>query len=26
MQVFIYHTPELTPVHTLPDCAVVIDV
>jgi 2-phosphosulfolactate phosphatase len=26
VQVFIYHTPELTPVHTLPDCAVVIDV
>ncbi|MEG3440189.1 2-phosphosulfolactate phosphatase family protein [Pannus brasiliensis CCIBt3594] len=26
MQVFVYHTPELTPVHTLPDCAVVIDV
>ncbi len=26
MQVFVYHTPELTPVNTLPDCAVVIDV
>jgi 2-phosphosulfolactate phosphatase len=26
VQVFIYHTPELTPIHTLPDCAVVIDV
>lgn len=26
MEVFIYHTPELTPPHVLPDCAVVIDV
>ncbi|MEB3173713.1 MAG: 2-phosphosulfolactate phosphatase family protein [Cyanobacteriota bacterium] len=26
MEVFIYHTPELTPPDSLPDCAVVIDV
>ncbi|MEB3247991.1 MAG: 2-phosphosulfolactate phosphatase family protein [Merismopediaceae bacterium] len=26
MQVFVYHTPELTPPDALPDCAVVIDV
>lgn len=26
MKFFIYHTPELTPTDTLPDCAVVIDV
>lgn len=26
MKVFVYHTPELTPVNDLPDCAVVIDV
>jgi 2-phosphosulfolactate phosphatase len=26
VQVFVYHTPELTPVNTVPDCAVVIDV
>ena len=26
MKLFIYHTPELTPPDTLPDCAVVIDV
>ncbi|MGL5035807.1 MAG: 2-phosphosulfolactate phosphatase family protein, partial [Microcystaceae cyanobacterium] len=26
MQVFVYHTPELTPPATLPNCAVVIDV
>ena len=26
MKLFIYHTPELTPPQTLPDCAVVIDV
>ncbi len=26
MELFIYHTPELTPSNTLPDCAVVIDV
>ncbi|WP_013322231.1 2-phosphosulfolactate phosphatase family protein [Gloeothece verrucosa] len=26
MKLFVYHTPELTPTHDLPDCAVVIDV
>ena len=26
MQIFVYHTPELTPTDNLPDCAVVIDV
>ena len=26
MKLFVYHTPELTPTDTLPDCAVVIDV
>ncbi len=26
MQLFVYHTPELTPTEQLPDCAVVIDV
>ncbi len=26
MNVFVYHTPELTPIDPLPDCAVVIDV
>ncbi|GBF79103.1 2-phosphosulfolactate phosphatase family protein [Aphanothece sacrum] len=26
MKLFIYHTPELTPTDSLPDCAVVIDV
>lgn len=26
MQIFVYHTPELTPTESLPDCAVVIDV
>ncbi|MBE9171094.1 2-phosphosulfolactate phosphatase family protein [Pleurocapsales cyanobacterium LEGE 06147] len=26
MKVFVYHTPELTPENSLPDCAVVIDV
>ena len=26
MQLFVYHTPELTPQDSLPDCAVVIDV
>lgn len=26
MEVFVYHTPELTPENSLPDCAVVIDV
>jgi 2-phosphosulfolactate phosphatase len=26
VQLFVYHTPELTPAETLPDCAVVIDV
>ncbi|ERN42207.1 phosphosulfolactate phosphohydrolase [Rubidibacter lacunae KORDI 51-2] len=26
MKVFVFHTPELTPADTLPDCAVVIDV
>jgi 2-phosphosulfolactate phosphatase len=26
VKLFIYHTPELTPTDTLPDCAVVIDV
>jgi 2-phosphosulfolactate phosphatase len=26
VEVFVYHTPELTPADTLPDCAVVIDV
>lgn len=26
MQFFIYHTPELTPTDSLPDCAIVIDV
>ena len=26
MKLFVYHTPELTPVDSLPDCAVVIDV
>lgn len=26
MKVFVYHTPELTPVNAFPDCAVVIDV
>ncbi|PSF35149.1 2-phosphosulfolactate phosphatase family protein [Aphanothece hegewaldii CCALA 016] len=26
MKVFVYHTPELTPIDHLPDCAVVIDV
>lgn len=26
MQLFVYHTPELTPTDSLPDCAVVIDV
>ena len=26
MKIFVYHTPELTPVDNLPDCAVVIDV
>ncbi len=26
MEIFVYHTPELTPDQSLPDCAVVIDV
>ncbi|NES87564.1 MAG: 2-phosphosulfolactate phosphatase, partial [Moorea sp. SIO2B7] len=26
MKLFVYHTPELTPTDSLPDCAVVIDV
>jgi len=26
MEIFVYHTPELTPTDSLPDCAVVIDV
>jgi 2-phosphosulfolactate phosphatase len=26
VKIFVYHTPELTPPETLPDCAVVIDV
>ncbi|MBR8826310.1 MAG: 2-phosphosulfolactate phosphatase family protein [Gomphosphaeria aponina SAG 52.96 = DSM 107014] len=26
MEIFVYHTPELTPANSLPDCAVVIDV
>ncbi len=26
MKLFIYHTPELTPTHTIPDCAIAVDV
>ena len=26
MKLFVYHTPELTPTDTLPDCAIAVDV
>ena len=26
MNLFVYHTPDLTPTNVIPDCAVVIDV
>ncbi|MFO0171015.1 MAG: 2-phosphosulfolactate phosphatase, partial [Aphanizomenon sp.] len=26
MKIFIYHTPELTPIDTVPECAIAVDV
>jgi 2-phosphosulfolactate phosphatase len=26
MKIFVYHTPELVPTHTVPDCAIAVDV